>query len=998
MLTQPSRLWAWGTPLVFSLPNPSEPMLPIRLRTSLILGCCLLGSSLAAPAVAQKKVSEAQQREAVWRSSSHWAQFVDQYGPNWQVEWSDATSTPRSLWGSGIPLKDWRENSLTEARRQAHLLLQEHADLLGLGSSDLRETIGARMHRVWTFKFKQYYNDLEVIGGRADVRVHMVGRVPMLGSTFWSIDDDFETTPVIDASNAWVLAWEELGETPSNARQPAPFTPPRLVIWGDIEANTPGEVSLAWEVAISNILDNGDGKVGRYYVDAHTGKVLGYKNDKHECGIAGCTGGHAPDLKIASPLPAPVNTLVTVMGWTRVGVDAGDALSNVPMPGLELSVPGVGTVTTDENGQFTIDIASATSISVGNLNGRHHSTISGASAPSGSYVVNPGTPATIQLLSSGASTNQAAHTTTSYYIDQTNEFMRSILGNTSQLATASSMGVTININSSCNAYYTSNTINFYQAGGGCSNTAFSTVVAHEWGHGIDDRYGGISQTNGLSEGWGDIIGCYLVDTPDLGSGFQTPGVPLRSGNNTVQYPCSGCGVHTAGQSWMGFAWKLRERLATTLGNRSAAIDLSNNIVLSTIAADATDQQGAVLEVFIADDDDGNLSNGTPNYADLAWAADQHSLPYPGQSSSVPNDECVDAIVLVDGTNGSFTSVGAYTSSPSWGCASGGNDVWFSYTAQASGTLTVSTCNLSGYDTALQMFSGSCGSLSSIVCNDDSCSLQSTVSATVSAGTYYIRVGGYSGATGSFSLDVSGPSAPPSPPAAPSGLGASAVGSSQVDLSWSDNASNETGFEVERSTNGSSFSLAATVGSNVESWSDTGRSANTTYSYRVRAINGGGESSYSNTASATTGGTTSTSYVVTGERQSHGVIIGSFALTHTSDDSYHQLKERTRSRRNSLKYEYKIGNVPSSGTRTLRLQAYRTLSDDNDIFTFQVRSGGSWVTAMTVTKTVDDDQYQTWVLPSGVSGTVRIRVLDSNNSRNAVGEDTLFVDHLEIVAQ
>jgi len=973
-------------------------MPPIRLRTSFLLGCALAASSLVAPIAAQKQASESQHQQAAWRTSAPWLAFVDQYGPNWKVEWSAATSTPRSLWGSGMGLKDWRENSLTEARRHAHLVLRDQADLLGIGNSQFRETIGARMHRVWSFQFQQYYNNLEVIGGRADVRVHMVGRVPMIGSTFLPIDDEFVTTPTIAAGNAWLLAWEELGELPSNAQQPAPFAPPRLVIWGDVAASSPTDVHLAWEVAVSNIQQNGDGKVGRYYVNAHTGKILTYRNDKHECGIVGCTGGHAPDLKIAAPLPAPVNTTVTVMGWTRIGVDAGAPLSNVPMPGLELDVPGVGTVTTDENGQFTIDIASATTINVGNLDGRHHATITGASAPSASHVVNPGVATTIQLLSSGASINQAAHTTTSWYVDQTNEYVRSILGNTSQLATISNIGVTVNISQSCNAYYTSNTINFYQAGGGCSNTAFSTVVAHEWGHGIDDRYGGISQTNGLSEGWGDIIGCYLLDTPDLGSGFQSPGVPLRSGNNTVQYPCSGCSVHTAGQSWMGFAWKLRERLAVTMGDRNAAIALTNNIVVSTIVADATNQQDAVLEVFIADDDDGNLSNGTPNYADLVWACDQHSLPYPGQSSSVPNDECVDAIVLVDGTNGSFSSAGAFTSSPSWGCASGGNDVWFSYTAQGSGTLSVSTCGLSGYDTALQMFSGSCGSLTSIACNDDSCSLQSTVSASVTAGTYYIRVGGYNGATGSFSLDVSGPSAPPTPPAAPSSLGASAAGSSQVDLSWNDNSNNETGFEVERSTNGTSFSLATTTSAGVESWSDTGRAANTTYWYRVRAVNGGGESGYTNIASATTGGTTSTSYTVTTENPHHGVITGSFTLTHGDNDVYQELKERTRSRRNSMRHEWRIANVPSSGTRTLRVQAHRTVSSDNDTFILQVRVGGQWQTAVTVTKTVDDDSYQEWVLPSGASGTVRIRVNDSDNTRNAVGEDSLFVDHIEIVAQ
>ncbi len=826
-------------------------MLKVRLLHSLLVGCSLLASSFNDHLIAQQPAAKSEQHSA-WRNGPAWQQFADQHGNQWQVEWSNATATPKSLWGSGIPLVDWRTNSLVEARRHAHQVLLDNAELLGIGDSDFRESIGARMHRVWTFKFQQYYRELEVIGGRADVRVHMVGRVPMIGSTFWPIPVDFVTTPTIEPGNAWLLAWSDLGELPSNAAQPTPFAPPRLVIWGDIHASGPVPVHLAWEVSVSNIKDSGDGKVGRYYIDGHSGKVLTFVSDKHECGFVGCNlASHRPVDLPALPLPAPVNTLVTVMGWTRLGIDAGTPLSNVPMPGLELNVPGIGAVVTDANGQFTIDISSAVSISVGSLNGRHHGVISGTAAPNNSYVVNPGVATTIQLLTPGASINQAAHTTTSWWVDATNEFARSILGNSPQIATASNMGVTINIASTCNAYYTGNTINFYQAGGGCSNTAFSTVIAHEWGHGLDDRYGGISQVNGLSEGWGDILGCYLVDSPALGSGFLSAGVPLRDANNTTQYPCSGCGVHTAGQSWMGFAWKLRERLATTMGNRNAAIALSNNIVISTIAADATDQLGAVREVFIADDDDGNLANGTPNYTDLVWACDQHSLPYPGQSSSVPNDECVDAILLVDGVNGSFSSTGAFTSSPSWSCASGGNDVWFSYVSSGNGTLTVSTCGLATYDSAIQMFSGSCGSLTSVACNDDTCALQSTASATVSAGVYYIRVGGYSGATGSFSLSVSGPAAPPAVPSAPTGLGATAVGATQVNLSWTDTSNDETGFQVQRSTSGAAFSTIASLGANSTSYNDTGRSPSTLYAYRVRAVNGAGNSSYSNTASATT---------------------------------------------------------------------------------------------------------------------------------------------------
>src|SRR5205085_2691189 len=94
-------------------------------------------------------------------------------------------------------------------------------------------------------------------------------------------------------------------------------------------------------------------------------------------------------------------------------------------------------------------------------------------------------------------------------------------------------------------------------------------------------------------------------------------------------------------------------------------------------------------------------------------------------------------------------------------------------------------------------------------------------------------------------------APASPPAAPSNLAASAASSSQVNLTWTDNAGNETGFKVERSASGSSFAQVALVGAGVTSYSDTGLAASTQYSYRVRATNGAGDSAYSNTASATT---------------------------------------------------------------------------------------------------------------------------------------------------
>ncbi len=103
------------------------------------------------------------------------------------------------------------------------------------------------------------------------------------------------------------------------------------------------------------------------------------------------------------------------------------------------------------------------------------------------------------------------------------------------------------------------------------------------------------------------------------------------------------------------------------------------------------------------------------------------------------------------------------------------------------------------------------------------------------------------------LDGTDPTLPA--PAAPLGLTATAVSTNQINLSWTDNSTNENGFAIERapdsSGNPGTWAQIATASSNVTAYSDTGVSAGTNYWYRVRAYNAGGDSDYSNQASATT---------------------------------------------------------------------------------------------------------------------------------------------------
>jgi hypothetical protein len=89
------------------------------------------------------------------------------------------------------------------------------------------------------------------------------------------------------------------------------------------------------------------------------------------------------------------------------------------------------------------------------------------------------------------------------------------------------------------------------------------------------------------------------------------------------------------------------------------------------------------------------------------------------------------------------------------------------------------------------------------------------------------------------------------PKAPSGLTAIAVSGTQINISWVDNAADETGFELERSIDGLTFAKVTDIGPNVEYFQNIGLAPTTKYWYRILAKNTAGKSAYSNLASATT---------------------------------------------------------------------------------------------------------------------------------------------------
>jgi len=128
-----------------------------------------------------------------------------------------------------------------------------------------------------------------------------------------------------------------------------------------------------------------------------------------------------------------------------------------------------------------------------------------------------------------------------------------------------------------------------------------------------------------------------------------------------------------------------------------------------------------------------------------------------------------------------------------------------------------------------------------------------------SGTVYIRVRDTDRTAGNKGLDtvyidhmyIHAENAQGSPPAAPSNPGASTLSASSIALDWTDNATDELGFELQRSTDQVSWDGLPNAGADVTGVTDTGLTSDTTYHYRIRAFNLSGSSDWIAGASATT---------------------------------------------------------------------------------------------------------------------------------------------------
>jgi hypothetical protein len=291
-------------------------------------------------------------------------------------------------------------------------------------------------------------------------------------------------------------------------------------------------------------------------------------------------------------------------------------------------------------------------------------------------------------------------------------------------------------------------------------------------------------------------------------------------------------------------------------------------------------------------------------------------------------------------------------------------------------------------------------------------------AVTNPGTYYIEItgvgraanggdAGYDDYTSSGQYYISG-TIPEDivitdPPAAPDDLTAVLVGENSIELYWTDPAAdptaNEAGYRVYRSINGAGSDLIATLPRDSEWYADNNL-ASGDYSYYVVVFNSQGSDSTAPTAPLTidlpriavaTSESTFSGSVTSGSYLSTQQVSGSETLSEQHSGG------RPNRRVSSLDHEWTVSGVTPGSSVTVEVSASAPNNSEGDYFRFLYSvNGGTEAVLGTLAAGTGENNF-TAELPGTTSGTVFIRVEDTDRTVGAGNMDTVSISRIRVVS-
>jgi hypothetical protein len=387
---------------------------------------------------------------------------------------------------------------------------------------------------------------------------------------------------------------------------------PEPVIWAGIDEQIdPPRLAYTF-IAEKGTSRDSDHEKWLYVIDAATGKVVLRENQILMTDVTGNVSSLATTIPKAEQCNPEVST---------------------PMPYATVSISGGNTAYADANGDFTIPNGGTAAVTVTSPMSGHYFYVDNVQASGEETLTQTVTPpGPANFVHNAANNSEAIRAQVNAYA-QANVIRDWVLVQNPSYPTISTQTgfplYVMRTDGYCpgNAWYDGASLNFCALNAGYGDTAFSSVVHHEYGHHIVSCAG--SGQDQYGEGLGDSVAVLLADDPKLGYGFYYNDCAngIRTADNTMQYPCTS-DIHTCAQLLSGCIWSTRNALIVTepANYRSILSSLLVNSVLLHSGGSITPQ--ITIDFLTLDDNDGNINNGTPHRNEICAGFGAHNMTCP----------------------------------------------------------------------------------------------------------------------------------------------------------------------------------------------------------------------------------------------------------------------------------------------------------------------------------------------------------------------------------
>jgi hypothetical protein len=531
-----------------------------------------------------------------------WSRFVHATGASWQSAWDRATQTPIRIWGEGMSAPGAMASAAV-AEAFARRVIADHIALWAPGSSALDFRLVANDYDgdLRTLGFVQTFEGMEVVGGQMSFRFkrdrlfviasEALPHVKIRASSLRSRLSNSQISRIREQVGQQLAA---IG-LPASAQVTAlgKAEPVVLPIIGD-------DAVLGFRVVVPHDVNAAADGRWTLYADPSNGQAVAYESQSFFA-----TGKLL--YRVVNRYP----------GLDRINVPA--ARANVLIGGVSTVTAADGTVTwAQDSAQTLVPLVSGSLVTITNK------AVDGVPATA-SLSISPGGQA---IWDPSLAPADDAQVNVLVHVNTVKEYVRTFAPAMATLDDP--INANVNIDKECNASFDGENLNFYRASTRCQNTGLlADVVYHEFGHAMhfNSIIEGVGRMDGaFSEGLSDFLSALITEDAGMGRGFFFDSRPLRDldpAGREPSWPADVGEIHKTGIIFGAAMWDLRKDLITKL-SREVAVGLVNRLYYAAVRR-ASDIPTTLVEILAADDDDGNLANGTPNECEILSAFGRHGL-------------------------------------------------------------------------------------------------------------------------------------------------------------------------------------------------------------------------------------------------------------------------------------------------------------------------------------------------------------------------------------